>query len=193
MSIVRCPKGHFFDNEKYDSCPNCVESKRPEWQLEDEKTVSLNAFGKEMMKPVYLTSEELPKQSVKGTWDSEKTVALSGYDAKELIVGWLVCVCGEMRGRDYRLYAGFNRIGKEIGSDICIQDKEISGESHCSVVYDEKGGTFYLVPGKGTITFLNEKSVQEAVKLQEGDQIGIGKSILEFVPFCKGEHTWKTR
>lgn len=192
MSIVRCSRGHFFDDEKYDSCPNCAGSGGPRWQMEEEKTVSLDAFGGGEIKRIHLTAQEPAKQSVRGNWDSEKTVALSGYEREQLIAGWLVCICGEMRGRDYRLYSGFNRIGREISSDICIQDAEVSKETHCSVVYDDKSGIFYLVPGKGTLTYLNEEIVQEAVKLQEGDRIRIGSSTFELAAFCKGEHTWKT-
>lgn len=193
MSIVRCPRGHFFDDEKYDSCPNCMGNNGPKWQMEDEKTISLDAFGNGEIKKLHLTAQEPAKQSIKGSWDSEKTVALSGYGSEQLLVGWLVCICGEMKGKDYRLYPGFNRIGREISSDICIQDPEVSRENHCSLVYDEKSGQFYVVPGKGTLTYLNEEAVQEAVKLQEGDKIRIGGSTLELAAFCKGEHTWKTR
>lgn len=190
MSIIRCPKGHFYDDEKYDSCPTCSKSSGPRWQMEDAKTVSLEMAGG--VREVCLSADEPVKQSVRGNWDSEKTVALGGYEAQELIAGWLVCIAGDRRGKDYRLYAGFNRVGRSMDSDICIQDPMVSKEMHCSVVYDEKGGLFYLVPGKGTITYLNQEMIQEAVKLQEGDKIKIGESVLIFVPFCKGEFTWKT-
>ena len=191
MSIIRCPKGHFYDDEKYDFCPTCNKNNGPRWQMENEKTVSLDMAG-ETIRKIQLTAEEMPKQSVRVEWDNEKTVALGGYEARELLVGWLVCISGEMKGNDYRLYSGFNRIGRNMDSDICIQDRMVSGETHCSVVYDEKGGKFYLVPGKGTLTYHNGECLQGSAELQEGDQIGIGQSTLEFIPFCKGDHTWKT-
>lgn len=193
MSIVRCPKGHFYDNEKYGDCPSCAgNTGGPRWQMEDEKTVSLDAFGTGEVRKIQLTAEEPVKQSVIGAWDSEKTVALSGYESTQLLVGWLVCISGGMKGKDYRLYPGFNRIGRSMDSDICIQDFEVSREVHCSVVYDEKNGEFYLVPGKGTLTYLNEETVQGASKIKDGDKIRLGESVLEFVAFCKGEHTWQT-
>lgn len=191
MSIIRCPHGHFFEDEKYDSCPTCKKQSAIGWRWKDEKTVSFGSM--EMgIKEIHLSAEEAEKQKVWGNWDSEKTIALTGSDASELLVGWLVCISGERRGRDYRLYSGFNRIGRSLDSDICIQDRMITENMHCAVVYDEKGGAFYVVPGKGSITYLNQKTVQEAVGLQEGDRIELGETILEFVPFCKGEHTWKT-
>ena len=193
MSIVRCPKGHFYDDEKYISCPSCNGSgSGPRWQMEDEKTISLDAFGGSEVKKIQLTAEVSAQQSVIGTWDSEKTVALSGYESAQLLVGWLVCVEGAMKGNDYRLYSGFNRVGRTMDSDICLQDAEVSREDHCSVVYDEKNSEFYLVPGKGSLTYLNGEPLQKATVIQDGEKIRIGKCMLIFVPFCKGERTWQT-
>ena len=190
MSIIRCPKGHFYDDEKYDSCPTCSKGTGLRWQTEDAMTVSLEMAGG--VEEVHLTAEEPVKQSIRGNWDSEKTVALGGYGTQELLVGWLVCVAGNNKGKDYRLYSGFNRMGRNMDSDICVQDPMVSGSVHCSVVYDEKGGQFYLVPGNGTLVYLNQEMVGEPVKLQEGDKIEVGQSMFVFVPFCKGELTWKT-
>lgn len=191
MSIIRCPKGHFYDNEKYDFCPTCSKSSGSRWQLDNEKTVSLDMLGGGM-EEIRLTAEEPVKQHVQGNWDSEKTVAYTEYDAPGLLTGWLVCVAGSMKGKDYRVYSGFNRIGRNLDSDIVIQDPSVAGTMHCAVVYDEKGECFYLVPGKGTNTYLNQEVLQMAVELHERDRIEIGGSVLEFVPFCKGERTWKT-
>lgn len=191
MAIIRCPHGHFYDDEKYDSCPTCEKRTTAGWKQNDEKTVSFGIMG-HVMKEIHLSAEETEKPKVRGSWDSEKTVALSGFDAAELLVGWLVCVSGEGRGKDYRLYSGFNRIGRSLDSDLCIQDQAIAENMHCAVVYDEKSEAFYVVPGKGSLTYLNQKTVQEAVGLNEGDQIELGETVLEFVPFCKGGHTWKT-
>ena len=146
----------------------------------------------EIVNKIRLTAEEMPKQSVRGEWDSERTVAFGGYETREYLVGWLVCISGTMKGKDYRLYSGFNRLGRNMDSDICIQDVMVSQDTHCSVVYDEKNGQFYLVPGKGTLTYYNGECVQNSVKLQERDCISIGESVLQFIPFCKGDSTWKT-
>ena len=192
MAIIRCSKGHFYDDEKFDSCPTCSKSgSSSRWQLDNDKTVSLDMM-ETCVSEIHLSAEEPKKQQVRGTWDSEKTVALTEYDAPELLVGWLVCISGPMKGKDYRLYSGFNRVGRNLDSDICVQDPEVSGTMHCSVVYDEKGMCFYVAPGKGTNTYLNQEAILKAVKLQDRDRIQVGSSVLEFVPFCKGDYTWKT-
>ena len=95
MAIRRCEKGHFYDTEKYSFCPVCMAEEKAgmesgHWESED-KTIGLE--------------------------ESDKTV---GYLLKELdaeaqpVVGWLVCVRGAERGRDWRLSYGRNDIGKRI-------------------------------------------------------------------------------
>ncbi|MCI9336855.1 MAG: FHA domain-containing protein [Lachnospiraceae bacterium] len=180
MAIVQCPQGHFYDDEKYAVCPGCEEGG------EEVRTVSLEAFS--ATEEIRLTASRPRTQSVTGVWDEQKTAAYA--EEPRLIAGWLVCIGGPGRGRDYRLYAGFNRIGRSMGSDICIRDPQVSGDNHCSVVYEERAGVFYLVPGKGTVTYLDGTAAQQAEILSEGSRICLGESVLELAVFCKGEHIW---
>lgn len=191
MSITQCLRGHFYDDEKYSTCPSCAQPSGLRWQLDDQKTVSLDSMESEEEVTVRLTAETPVKQSYIADWDSEKTVALSGTEEPLLLSGWLVCIQGPVKGKDYRLYPGFNRIGRSLGSDICLQDPQVS-ETHCSVAYDQKSRRFFLVPGKGTAVYTEDKLIQKAVELQEGSKICLGSSVLELIPFCKGEHVWET-
>ena len=77
-------------------------------------------------------------------------------------------------------------------SDICLEDALVARENHCSVVYEPKRGKFFLVPGMGTVTFKNGKRIDGAEPLEEGDVIGLGESLLAFVPFGWKEYTWET-
>lgn len=191
MAIIQCPHGHFYDDEKYSSCPSCMQQSGPGWRMDDQKTVSLASMGVPEERTVVLTAETPAGQPVVGSWDAQKTVACYGGEEQQLLVGWLVCIKGPMRGKDYRLYPGFNRIGRSLASDICLQDAKVSMEAHCSVVYDQRSGNFFLVPGKGTAVYLEEQLVEEAVTLREGSRISLGVSTLELILFCKGEHVWE--
>ena len=43
------------------------------------------------------------------------------------VVGWLVCVTGPNTGRDYRLFARINTIGRAEKNDVCLKgDNTIS-------------------------------------------------------------------
>lgn len=192
MAIIRCPSGHFYDNEKHSMCPICNKSSGPRWELDNEKTVSLESIQEDSDEvTVRLTAGEPEKEKIRGSWDSEKTVAFWGQEA-ELLVGWLVCTKGTAKGKDFRLYPGFNRIGRSLSSDICLQDPGVSGENHCSVVYDRKSRSFYLMPGNGTLTYLDGEIAGQAEPLTDGVPITLGESTLELVSFCKGDHVWET-
>lgn len=190
MAIIQCEKMHFYDSDKYDDCPVCKKSAEFSWRYEDDRTVSMDMMGQKKELEIHFTQEEVPNP-VQGEWDSEKTVAAYHQESNLLLAGWLVCISGNMRGKDYKIYPGFNRIGRDWDADICVQDAKVSRENHCSIVYDGKKCMFYLVPGKGTLTYLENELVQKPIQIQEGTKIGIGDGIFELIPFCKGDHVWE--
>ena len=107
------------------------------------------------------------------------------------VVGWLVCVEGPLRGTDWRLHAGYNYIGREVG-DIHIQgDSQISRDKHATVAYYNKNQTYYVGPAEGrNIIELNGEPVFSATQLNSRDIITIGTTKLMFVPLCSEEFTW---
>ena len=107
------------------------------------------------------------------------------------VVGWLVCVEGSLRGTDWRLHAGYNYIGREVG-DIHIQgDSQISRDKHATVAYYNKNQTYYVGPAEGrNIIELNGEPVFSATQLNSRDIITIGTTKLMFVPLCSEEFNW---
>ena len=176
MAIVQCPKGHFYDDDKYFQCPHCGVSLVTEsrdgsnFALEDE-TVFLSDLEPE---------------------EDDATVAFWGNGSEnEYVTGWLVCIDGPAKGEDYRLHYGFNRIGRSYKMDVCIEeDLQVTRDNHCSIVYEVRENEFYIMPSTGTVTYLNNEIVMESKKIVTGDRIRIGKSLLEFVAFCRGEKKW---
>ena len=107
------------------------------------------------------------------------------------VVGWLVCVDGPLRGTDWRIHAGYNYIGREVG-DIHIQgDSQISREKHAMVAYHNKNRTYYVGPAEGrNIIELNDEPVFNATKLNRRDIITVGTTRLMFIPLCDETFTW---
>lgn len=95
--------------------------------------------------------------------DNDKTVAVHVFEnGIEPVVGWLVCVNGEEKGRDYRLIRGRNCIGRDSDMDVTIRkDQKVTREEHCSVVYDEKSNLTFLVPGNGTLTYYKGEMLRQ--------------------------------
>ena len=108
------------------------------------------------------------------------------------VVGWLVCVEGPGNGRDYRLRAGRNFIGRSFKMNVhMVEDQQIAQENHASIIYEPIASRFILLSGNGICTELNGEPVSGAVDIKEGDSIKLGGSVLDFVAYCKGEKRWK--
>lgn len=192
MAIVKCENGHFFDNNKYASCPYCVklenERNRYEEQIRDQVTMMMPK-GEHEEQPDAVTVglyETLPG-------DDQRTVGVFGRQSgKDFVTGWLVCTKGSEKGRDYRIYNGNNWIGRGYQMDICIvDDPSISRERHAVLVYDHKSNKFFLSPGSGTITMVNQEILTKAKELKSRDRITLGESEFTFVPFCVEGETWE--
>ena len=105
------------------------------------------------------------------------------------VCGWIVCIAGPRRGKDYKIMAGKNFVGRADDMDIQILgDNKISRRNHCVIVYDEKQGKTVILPGDSNgIVYLNEEAVYVPTPLGEYDVIEMGESRFLFIPFC-GEH-----
>ena len=143
--LVKCENGHFYDADKYAKCPNCSRGAGPKkdvvmeggisTDLDDVKTVAMNIRGNIKSG----RSVRIPKVSgrtIKPSYeiDNDKTVAVHVFEnGIEPVVGWLVCVNGEEKGRDYRLIRGRNRIGRDSEMDVTIRkDQKVTREEHCT-------------------------------------------------------------
>lgn len=199
MAIVKCEAGlHYYDNEKYGKCPHCgvklvnsgdfgVAEYR---HMNDEKTVAY-------AEPVGSEEQMTIMQNVKisydlGKADDERTVAYhSAAKGNDYVTGWLVCIEGPEKGRDYRIHHGFNKVGRGSDMDIIIvEDTYISRGAQCQVVYDDRHNKFYLSPAGGNIAYINDELLTKSVQLDDGDIIHIGRSSFEFVPFCRENRKW---
>ena len=199
MAVVRCSNGHYYDDEKFSRCPHCGifanldisqmkgGSRRKE---NDEKTVALSQTGR---MPEDICRTIALEEALKNPGDDQKTVGyFSDSRGNDFVTGWLVCVEGPERGRDFRLYHGFNQIGRNLGVTVCLAgDGGVSRENHCAVVYEARDNRFYLVPEGGNTVLLNGAVIRSPETIKTGDQIGVGGSELEFVAFCREGRVWE--
>lgn len=194
MSIIRCEKGlHFYDNTKYDTCPHCEQQKERMLNntMQDQATVAMN---QEKISKIDEFVWQTEKQKIRAN-DYGRTVGyFSTMQGNDYVTGWLVCTDGPERGRDYRLHHGFNRIGRSMNMDVLVaDDQEISRDTHCAVVYDAKSNLFYAVPGKGTLTYVNQELLDNPKILNGGDNLQVGKSSFDFIAYCREGHIWEEK
>lgn len=186
MSLVRCPKGHYYDDSRFASCPSCGIALEG---LFDEPC----AFGNEEKTVCRIGVNDDAVTVSKLSQDDEiKTIAKFSMDNNTTpVVGWLVCAEGGDRGNDYRLYAGVNHAGRGDKADIRFyNDEQISRGVHFLIIYDPLKNQFHIMPGEGTITRLNGEVITDPKGLKPYDRIEAGMSAFDFIPYCIGGYHW---
>ena len=121
--------------------------------------------------------------------EAEPINGVSGFDP---VVGWLVCVKGPNRGRDYRLHSGTNFIGRSKEMDVCIEnDQTISKKNAASISYDDRSKTFFIQKGEvRNLLYLNGKPVRSDADIVAYDRLEIGSTELVFLPLCGENFDW---
>ena len=181
--MKRCEQGPYFDPAKHSACPACG--------------VSGLKLGETKPKPK--TDDEpppLPAGDTRPMGEGPGDGATVAVGMKEMgfdpVVGWLVCIDGADRGRDYRIRSEKNFIGRSDKMDICIKgDNAISREKHASISHNPRNGTFRLQPGEGRgLVYLNGEETGIPTELKAHDIIELGQTKLMFVPLCGENFKW---
>lgn len=112
------------------------------------------------------------------------------------VVGWLVCIEGPDKGKDFCLHGAKSTVGRRKDSSVILSDPKISRKGFPAlIVYDDrKSHQFYLASGDAA----SENNVELGGNMLLGqsvinpyDEIRIEDTVLVFVPFCGDEFYWK--
>ena len=214
MEMKQCAQsGHFYDASIHNECPYCKSLKSsaaaaydsmrstqpgtqpgiPQNAPQDTQPNAANQsdIGKTM--PIARPAQDYHAETQPGAGDTGRTVPIIkqklGVDP---VVGWLINLDGEEKGRDYRIHTDNNFIGRSERMDICILgDDTISRENHAIVSYDARDKVFYFSPVEGrSIIRCNDKALFYTTELKARDIIEIGKTRLLFLPLCGEEFEW---
>lgn len=207
MALTECANGHLYDSDQYSSCPYCQGGmNRVEFGGGDSgigKTVGVGASsssgvsyldGSPVHSEIGATVAPASYRNRAPETDTGKTVAVLKKSMNiEPVVGWLVCIEGKEKGKDFRIEAKNNTIGRSEKMDICIKgDETISRENHARLAYDVKHNAFHLIPAESTNSiYVNEEPVYVPTKLSAYDLIELGESKFLFVPFCAERFNWQ--
>ena len=167
MSLMRCPEGHLFSPRRYGNiCPYC------------NKTVAL-------------TNEKSIAEDPEGAYDS-KTPYLGDLEVMDPVTGWLVCIEGPSKGRDYKIMTEKNFLGRGETMDIQILgDNHIAKKNHAVFVYDTKKRKTLILPGDSQgLVYVNDEAVYTPQELSAYDTIELGKSKFIFIPLCGENFEW---
>lgn len=190
-----CPNGHYYDSERYPQCPYC---KAPDSTLPAVGGGEIGAtvpLPKDFMQNLESGSAPAPTPApAPAAPVMEKTMRLTPEDMQtDPVVGWIVCIDGPDKGKDYRLHSGNNFVGRSGKMDITLTGKYVSSENHFCVSYDKRHDKYFAAMGIGQeMVYLNEEPLAgaNAVQLKHGDVIEIGKTKLMFIPLCGENFHW---
>ena len=199
MNMQQCAGGgHFYDASIHKECPYCttdnVGSTMP---LDMGRTMPLAGGSSDIGKTMPLASGSGGDNRTRaqgGGSDVGRTVAIVKEELGiDPVVGWLICLEGTEKGRDYRIHTDNNYVGRGENMDICIRgDDTISRENHATVSYDSRDKIFYFTPGDGrSIIRLNDKGVFATTELGAYDILEVGKTKLIFLPLCGDRFEWE--
>jgi hypothetical protein len=154
--MVQCRNGHHYDDRKHTHCPYC-----PVPGLKDvtipvtqaapmgrpgvpptEPASALRGTGAPIRPGMPQTEPASPRGSgapIRGGGGMDRggtpgvTIGIfQKHTGMDPVVGWLVCIKGTNKGRDYRLHSDLNKLGRAPNMDVCIEgDEAIARENHC--------------------------------------------------------------
>ncbi len=178
-NLTRCSKQHFYDSEKYRTCPYCAQT-----QESQTPTESMHSSPDPLFSRTNIPTDDLAKTI--GYYDSMRN---------EPVIGWLIAIDGAAIGKDYRLHTGRNYIGRDANMDVVLEsDNAVSRNKHAIIIFDPVSQTTLCQSGESReLFYLNGKVVTDTVKLNKGDILTVGKTKLMFVPFCGELHSWENQ
>ena len=189
MAVVECANGHLYDTSLYAECPYCSGNMHRVDFGAGNNPASASEVGATVAPAGYNRARRQDSEQ-----DLGKTVAVYQKNlVREPVTGWLVCIEGVEKGRDYRILAKNNSIGRSEAMDICVKgDMAVSRENHAWIAYDGKNNRFYLIPAENTNgVYVNDEPVYAPRQLKEGDIMELGESKFVFVPFCGDTFNWQ--
>ncbi|MCA1030220.1 FHA domain-containing protein [Bacillus timonensis] len=200
--MIQCANGHFYNQQTHGNCPHCQE------QGNRGKTIGLSPHMPkpspwkktdiEQVKPQQIQPsilDQIKREQSFNSSDEGKTVGVyMKKEGTEPVVGWLVCIAGKDRGRDYRIHPEKNTLGRSETNDIHIaNDQTISRDNHATVIYDPKKRNFRLLAGQGRgLVYVNDEVIDFSTPLKSRDIIELGETKLMFVPLCDEHFDWNS-
>ena len=191
-----------YDDQVNPVCPYCAGSEnvgvaRPLGGMEAPafpKTAPLANNPAAFPKTSPVASSVIPKTAPLDNPETNKTMALNlnekGIDP---VRGWLVCIDGKKKGKDFRICGEKSYIGRLKSNDICLDfDDHISKEANAIISYDSRHNKFFIQQSEGrNNVYVSENLLLTPVELKDYDLIEIGTTKLIFRSLCGDAFIWE--
>ena len=198
MELKECGHGHIYDASLYYSCPYCASRNRAINFEQYAGTGGSNStpvkrnepdeIGKTV--PVYNVFKREEKVPAEKTAPVEEKPQMP--EQTDPVAGWLVCISGTNRGKNYCLFEKNNYLNITTGEGMRVETENNISSDQVRIDYDRKHQDFYLFPAPaGLITpYLNDEIVDMPKRLSAYDRIELDTTKYVFVPFCSRNFSW---
>lgn len=177
MNLIKCENEHYYDSDKFDSCPHCANI------AADVKVTNILGDNQKKIDTV------IPNQNT-----------LKDYQkiGHRKVAGWLVCTMGEMQGESFTLYEGINHIGRAPHMDVALfREPTVSRENHAIITYNNDTISFTLSvePDAVAPVHYNNEVIKKSFSqtMVPRDILTLGDCQLCFIPFCDEHFSWKNK
>lgn len=199
MIMRQCPKGHFYDQEESQECPFC-EAGRLIGQVRTlEPLIPATQPVMPVTQPVVPATQaafpatqpvepaQLPKTMPAADLEFPRTLPILS-----MVCGWLVCLDGSARGRDFAIRSGRNTVGYDRINDICLpRPGNVAFGSQAILIYDEPNRRFVLqTRSSDSKISVNALPLVTPTELAAYDRITIDGAELLFIPLCSDRFSW---
>ena len=192
MNLIKCNNNHYYDADKFPACTYCSAMQSGFSQTMPANEQSDIGPTQPETEVTTTTTQNTVPPTVLDT-DIQKTVGFYEEDmGLEPVVGWLVCIEGNLIGKDFRLTSGRNFIGRGSDMDVVLEgDPSVSRTAHAIVVYEPKENVYLIQPGASKeLSYLNDSVVLESKVIAPNDVVTVGATKLLFVPCCSKAFNW---
>lgn len=171
MNLIKCENNHYYDSEKFLSCPHCAN------QVAEPNIGDIEGTTQHRVPTV-------PSDAYAETAASGRILGRT--------VGWLVCIDGKMTGDSFILREGDNTIGRAANMDVSLPyEPTVSRDRHAIITYDSLRNSFVLHSSEHQEHILcNNKNIRNRRTLKDHDVITLGDCSLLFVALCNAHFRW---
>lgn len=177
MKKIRCGKGHFYDGDRYVSCPHCASGIVPEESLRtgnnsDEKT-------------------EILKREDIVPGDSTVLLNYGNNEAIETVMGWLVGIAGNEYGKSFELTTKEYKLKGKASIEIELNENlPESFRNSVKIGFGRTSEVFYIKAIAGNVVCVNKDAVMGQQMLESGDVVSMGEIKFAFIPLCGNKFDW---
>lgn len=209
MAITNCPNGHYYDDALFPECPYCKKMEQPSGGFGSTEFAGAMFGGGTSAAPSFEPEQRVRQErgtmivtpgapaahSAGGSGPKTQMFYDTSKYSSDPAAGWLVCIGGPDKGKDFTLITEKTLIGRSGSGSYKVElsDQKISRNAPVAVIAylaDSRSFVISPVPGGNLTLTRNNAYLSGPETLNDNDVIRIGDTSLVFISFCGSNFDW---